>query len=61
METFLCGLGLAFILEGIPYFLSPQGMKNFAQRIPQMEDNSIRLWGLAAMLLGISIIYLGRQ
>lgn len=61
MKIFLSALGLVLILEGIPYFISPPRMKEFMRQIQEMDDGTLRKMGLAAMIMGLLIIYLVRK
>jgi uncharacterized protein YjeT (DUF2065 family) len=59
-ELLLTAGGLALILEGLPYFLSPGGVKKMASRLLEIPSSALRLFGLAGMILGLVLIYLGR-
>jgi uncharacterized protein YjeT (DUF2065 family) len=61
VKELICLLGLVFLLEGGLYFLIPRGMKGLMERIPRMPDRTLRLWGLAAMLMGLFLVYAGRR
>ena len=61
MELFLSALGLAMVLEGIPYFSMPGKVKEVARRLPSYPDRVLRLFGLAVMVTGLLVIYLGRR
>ncbi len=57
---FFTALGLAFMIEGLPYFL-------FAERLPEMLRNLaekpptfLRFMGLGSILLGLVIISIVR-
>jgi hypothetical protein len=60
MELFLSLLGLWMIIEGIPWFLSPGGMKNALRRMLSLSDNNLRLMGAILMFGGLLTIYLVR-
>jgi len=60
MSDLLAAMGLVFLLEGLPYFVSPRGMKQLMARIPDLPDGTIRRWGMTAMLAGLLLVYLGR-
>ena len=49
------------IFEGVPYFCSPSQVKVFAQKIGEVPDQILRFAGLALMLVGLIIVYLGRS
>jgi hypothetical protein len=61
MGLFLAALGLMMIFEGIPYFCAPSLVKSFAQKIPEVPNSTLRVIGFVLMLLGLTIVYLGRR
>jgi uncharacterized protein YjeT (DUF2065 family) len=61
MEFFLCVLGMVMIVEGLPYFAFPKKMKTWVGKIILSPDRSLRGFGLVLMVIGLSIIYLGRR
>jgi len=58
MAYFLSVLGLALIIEGIPYFAFPGKMKSWMEQIQKMPDRVLRIFGLAAMTIGLMLIYI---
>jgi len=61
MKLFLLALGLAMILEGIPYFLSPRKAKELAQLLPRLPDAALRFLGLGLMILGLTLLFVSRR
>jgi len=61
MKLFLCVIGMVFIIEGIPYFLSPLRWKEMLMKIDEMSETWLRLLGLMSILLGLFFVYLGRR
>jgi stage II sporulation protein D len=57
MKLFLAALGLALILEAIPYFVFPEKMKEFFRRIPEIPVKILRILGLVFIVLGLVLIY----
>ncbi|RLC08834.1 MAG: DUF2065 domain-containing protein, partial [Deltaproteobacteria bacterium] len=49
MEFFLCVLGMVMIAEGLPYFVSPEKMKFWIQRVLEIPDNDLRWVGFVLM------------
>ena len=39
-------------------FLNPHGMRNMMRMMSEMEDKSLRMTGLASMVLGVGMLYL---
>jgi hypothetical protein len=61
MKLFLLALGLAMILEGIPYFLSPDKVKQLIQLLPGLPDTALRLLGLGIMILGLTLLFVSHR
>lgn len=61
MALFLTALGLAMILEGLPYFSIPGQMKALTEKIHETDDSLLRLFGLVLMLFGLLVIYIGKK
>ncbi len=58
MKYFLTALGLALIIEGMPYFLVPAAIKKTLEMIRQQPESSLRFFGLLSMLAGVGLLYL---
>ena len=58
LKYFLSVLALVFVFEGVPYFISPRGVRSWIQVIGTLSDMSIRFIGFLFMLLGLSILYI---
>jgi uncharacterized protein YjeT (DUF2065 family) len=57
MKYFLTALGLALILEGMPYFIAPGSIKKTLEMIKDQPEKFLRLFGLMAMLSGVVLLY----
>ncbi len=57
MKYFLTALGLALILEGMPYFIAPGSIKKTLEMIKDQPEKFLRLFGLMAMLSGVALLY----
>lgn len=57
MELLLTVLGLILVLEGMPWFLSPRRCKAMLLAMAEIGDRPLRIAGLAAMLLGLLLVY----
>ncbi|MDH5542380.1 MAG: DUF2065 domain-containing protein [Nitrospinota bacterium] len=58
MKLFFAAIGLVLIFEGLPYFLNPDGMKNMARFIVDLEPSTLRVAGLGLMVAGLILLYL---
>jgi uncharacterized protein YjeT (DUF2065 family) len=61
MEFFLCVIGMVMIVEGLPYFAIPQKMKTWILTVAELPEGSLRRVGFVLMLLGLGLVYLGKQ
>jgi uncharacterized protein YjeT (DUF2065 family) len=52
---------MVMIIEGLPYFAFPDKMKIWVRKIIVSQDSSLRRFGLVLMVLGLSLIYIGRM
>lgn len=60
MEFFLCVIGMVMIVEGLPYFVFPDKMKEMMSRILEMPDSGLRKFGFILMAAGLVLTYIGR-
>lgn len=58
-ELFIA-FGLMLILEGIMPFLYPRRWQRMVETLSRMDPSSMRLAGLASMIIGLIIIYIAR-
>ncbi len=49
---------LVLVLEGILPFITPRTWRRAIVTAVQMDDRSLRVMGLASMLLGVGMLYL---
>ena len=59
-KVFLTALGLAFILEGLPYFLAAEKMPQVLRALSERRPGELRTLGFSAMLAGLLLVYLLR-
>ncbi|MCD6527072.1 MAG: DUF2065 domain-containing protein [Desulfuromonas sp.] len=57
MKFFLCVVGVILVIEGIPWFLSPQGFKRMLLQMLPVPEGTLRLLGLLLMLSGLLTVY----
>jgi uncharacterized protein YjeT (DUF2065 family) len=61
MKIFIIAIGLFLIIEGLPYFAFPDKVKSLLMKVQDVSDETLRVLGLAAMLTGLLLVYLGRN
>jgi hypothetical protein len=58
--TLLCALGLALILEAVPYFLFAEKMPRYFRTMAAMPPRVLRLVAALMLALGLGLVALGR-
>ena len=56
MSELLTALALAVALEGVIYALFPESMRRFMLHVLEMSDNSLRVAGVFAAVVGVAAI-----
>ncbi len=57
----LSALGLAFIIEGTPYFLWAEKMPKILSLLAQSPVSGLRRLGVTAILAGLLLIYIAQS
>lgn len=60
LEDLMAALALVLVFEGIMPFLSPNGWRNTMLQASQLSDRTLRIIGLASMLVGVILLYMMR-
>jgi uncharacterized protein len=58
---FLAALGLAMLLESLPYFLFAERMPSLLRVMAAKSPGSLRVMALLVILIGVGLIYLARS
>jgi hypothetical protein len=53
-------LGLVLVIEGLLYALVPAHLKAMMQVVQKLSDDQLRIGGVAAMSLGVAVVWLVR-
>lgn len=61
MDYFLCVIGMALFLEGLPYVAFPWQMKKWIEKMVEMPPGALRSIGLVFMMAGLFLLYVGRR
>ena len=61
MRDLWTALALVLVIEGVLYALFPEGMKRAAARAVAAPSQALRLAGLAAVCLGVALVWLARR
>ncbi len=59
-NIFVAALGLALILEGLPYFLGPEAVKKLVGKVVDLPTSALRFFGLAGIITGLALVALSR-
>jgi len=57
IDLLLPALGLALFLEGLPWFISPDGVRKTMLVISKLDETPLRLIGLAMMAAGLLLAW----
>ncbi len=60
-ETFVTALGLAFVLEGLPYFLFPDKMPKYLLAMAERSPKELRWLGSVAVMAGVLAVFVVRR
>lgn len=60
-QDLTAAVALLLVIEGIMPFLSPRGTRRTMLVMSRMDDRSLRIAGLASMLLGLLLLKLVRS
>lgn len=61
MVQLLIGVGLFFVIEGLVYSLAPGLLRRAAEQLPKISDGHLRVSGVAAIAIGVAIVWLARH
>jgi len=59
-KLFVTALGLAFVLEGLPYFLFAERMPRVLSNLARQPVKALRTLGIVAILAGLGLIFMIR-
>ena len=60
MHDFLAALGLVLVIEGLVYGGMPGLAKRMAAEVKSIPESALRIGGIAAMVVGVLIVWLVR-
>jgi len=60
MQDFLAAIGLVLVVEGLVYGGFPGLAKKLAGEVLSMPENALRIAGLIAIAVGVSVVWLVR-
>ncbi|ESY75975.1 DUF2065 domain-containing protein [Mesorhizobium sp. M1050] len=60
MQDFLAAIGLVLVIEGLVYGGFPGLARRLATEVLSLPENALRIAGLAAIAIGVGIVWLVR-
>lgn len=57
MNDFLAAAGLVLVIEGLIYCGFPAFARRLAEEVRETPDQRLRMGGLAAMVIGVAVIW----
>lgn len=57
-QTLMVALCLVMVIEGILPFIAPRAWRQAMQSAVELNDKSLRIMGLASMLIGTILLYI---
>lgn len=61
MSDFIAALGLLLVIEGVIYACFPGMLRRMLEMMDQLPEQKVRYAGLAAAVVGITIVWLVRR
>ncbi|WP_110033298.1 DUF2065 domain-containing protein [Hoeflea marina] len=61
MTTLLQAIGLVLVVEGLAYALAPSLLQRMAEQLPRLDEQTLRLVGVAALAAGTGLVFLARH
>jgi len=60
VQDFLAAIGLVLVIEGLVYGGFPTLARKLATEVLSMPENALRIGGLAAIAIGVGVVWLVR-
>jgi len=61
MKLLILLIGMVLVFEGLPYVAAPVAMQEWLQKLSKLPAQQLRLVGLAAMGIGLIIIWVAQR
>jgi hypothetical protein len=60
MTFLLYIIGVILIIEGVPWFLSPEKLKFWISQLIEAPEESLRSMGFGMMIFGLLLVYISK-
>lgn len=61
LSLFITALGLACVLEALPWLIAPDRMREAMRALLALEQQALRTWGFALLGVGTLLVWLARS
>ncbi len=61
MKLLILLIGMVLVFEGLPYVAAPEAMQEWLQKLSRLPPQQLRLVGLAAMAIGLVVIWVAQH
>ncbi len=58
---FFTALGLAFVIESMPWILSPSSIRKLLETLSEMPDEVLRSFALTMFVIGLLIMFIATK
>jgi len=60
LSYLITALGLAFLIESLPWLIAPKKMQGFLRELMEMQPEFLRYWGIFLLIMALFLVWLGR-
>ena len=60
VSLFVAALGLACVLESLPWLLAPDRMREAMRQLGKLPAEKLRIWGFVLLGIGLILVSLSR-
>lgn len=60
MSDFIAAVGLVLVIEGLIYAIAPGLIRSMLERLREIDPGVLRVGGLAAVTVGVFVVWLVR-
>lgn len=61
MTTILLAIGLVCVVEGLLWALAPGFFRRMAEKLPEIDDHTLRVAGVIVLAAGTGIVFLAKH
>jgi len=61
MFSLLSVIGIVLIIEGVPYFCFPEKVREFSEKIQELQPSALRTLGFILMVVGLGVVFISEK